>query len=164
MELLPAGTYRAHAGERVLGSTAKGIPQVAVQCVIDQPGFEGQSITYYGFFSDTAYEYAVKSLRAMGWEGDDLADLSTVGKKPFSIVVEHEEYDGKTRAKVVFVNGDGVAMKNVMGTEEVKAFAASMRSRIAALAPTVRATPKAQPPKADHRSATAGDVPNDIPF
>lgn len=155
MDLLPEGTYRAHAGERLLGKTTKGFEQVAVECIVDQPGFEGQSITYYGFFSEAAFQYAVNSLRAMGWEGDDLADLSTVGKKPFSIVVKHEEYEGKLRAKVQFVNGDGVAMKNVMGTDEVKKFAASMRSKIAALSPTVRATPKAVAPTQN----TTSDIP-----
>lgn len=164
MEILPAGTYRAHAGDKVLGYTTKMTPQVAVQCVIDSPGFEGQSITYYGYLSEGAYEYAIKSLRAMGFEGDDISDLSTVGKIPFSIVVQHEEYEGKISAKVVFVNSDGVAVKNVMSPDDVKKFAATMRSKIAALSPTVRSTPKAQPQKADHRSATAGDAPSDIPF
>ncbi len=162
--LIPAGTYRAHAGEKVLGYTTKMTPQVAVQCVIDTPGFEGKSITYYGYLSDGAYEYAIKSLRAMGFEGDDISDLSTVGKNPFSIVVQHEEYEGKISAKVVFVNSDGVAVKNVMGADEAKKFAASMRSKIASLSPTVRSIPKAQPNKADHRSATAGDAPGNIPF
>jgi len=162
-EILPAGTYRAHAGERVLGVTSKNSPQVAVECIIDQPGFEGRSITYYGYFTDAALQYAVANLRAMGWVGDNLADLSTIGKVPFNIVVEHEEYDGKVRAKVVFINAGGVAVANVMNADETNRFAASMRSKIAALATTVR-TPKAIPGKADHRSATAGDVPDNIPF
>jgi hypothetical protein len=153
--LLPEGNYTAHASEVVLGKTQTGKPQVAVKCEIETPGFEGRSIVYYGFLTDAALAYAVDSLRAMGWEGNDLSDLSSITpQNKFSLSVEHETYEGKTRAKVKFI-GSGAIVKDVMAPDEVRLFAASLKSKIAALSAngaTVK-TPKAKPETA------GGDIP-----
>lgn len=74
-------------------------------CVI----FQTEHGTLYGDFylTERTIEKTIEKITAMGWEGTDLQELNygTVlrGNK-CRISVEHEEFDGKTRAKVGWVN------------------------------------------------------------
>lgn len=74
-------------------------------CVI----FETEHGTIYGdlYMTEKTIEKTIEKMRAMGWEGTDLQELNdgTVlrGKK-CRISVEHEEYDGKMRARVGWIN------------------------------------------------------------
>lgn len=133
-ELIPAGTYRARATEAQLGTTDTGKEQVAISFQLLTPGFEGQHLPYYGFFTEKALEVTVKALRACGWAGVDLSDLTGIDTNEVNLVVEHEEYNGVTRAKVRWVNDGSVGLlKNVLGDVERKAFANRMRAAIATL-------------------------------
>ena len=40
----------------------------------------GNSITYFGFFTDKTMKRTIESLRYIGWEGDDLAELPTLAE------------------------------------------------------------------------------------
>lgn len=165
-EIIPAGTYRARAIEAQLGTTNTGKEQVAISFQLLTPGFEGQHLPYYGFFTESALEVTVKALRACGWTGIDLSDLAGIETNEVNLVVEHEEYNGVTRAKVKWVNdGSAGLLKNVLGDTERKAFANRMRGAIAAIG---QGAPKAAPakpaaPRPAPSNRTGGVLPPEPP-
>jgi hypothetical protein len=172
-DLIPEGTYRARGVSAQLGFTSTGKEQVAIGFTILTPGFEGQHLPYYGTFGEKALEITTKALRACGWQGLDLSDLTGIDANEVNLVVAHEEYNGVTTAKVKWVN-DGTAglMKNVMADTEKRAFAARMRGAIAGLgagAPAPKAAaPRPAAPTA-HRPAPRPPEPpphtdEDMPF
>ncbi len=149
------GTYRAQAikGSAKLGKSNTGTEQVGVQlALLDADGVETDyTIGWYGYFTDGTFDRTIESLRNMGWQGDNLADLSTVGSKACEIVVDFEEYQGRRSLKVKFINSAGrrtVAMKNEMDAGAAAAFAARMRGQVVAAnggKASRTATPSARP-------------------
>lgn len=133
-QLMEPGDYRAKAIEAVLGRSSKGTEQVAVRFALLD--FPQQTITWYGFFSDAAFEITMRGLRAAGFTGDNLADLSSLREDvspEVVLVVEHDEYQGKVRARVKFINGlGGMAVKDALDDVEAKAFAQRMKGRVLA--------------------------------
>ena len=64
MALLAAGDYRAKALEAQLTYTSKGTEQIAVRfSLLD---FPAQTITWFGYLSEAAFEIAMRGLRAAG--------------------------------------------------------------------------------------------------
>lgn len=169
--LIPEGTYRGRATDAQLGTTSTGKEQVAIGFQLLTPGYEGQHLPYYGLFTDAALEITIKALRACGWQGVDLADLTGVDTNEVNLVVEHDTYNGVTRARVKWVN-DGTAglLRNVLGDVEKKAFATRMRGAIAALGqgqPPARPQPARQSPRAPYAPPQAqrqhGAIPPEPP-
>lgn len=165
--MLPIGTFKARATQAVLGSTKRGDEQVVVQFNVTEEAFAGERITWFGSFSDKAWERTVESLRYCGWTSNDLSDLSGVTSNEVEIVVEHEEWEGKMHARVRFVNGAGAfAVKNRLNPDATKAFAARMQGKIAALSARSGAAvpPKAAPPKSAASEALGDGNDSQIPF
>jgi hypothetical protein len=147
MEIVNKQTVRARAvqGSAALGWTSKKTEQVAVQLQIREGEDEGRVLTWYGSFSDSALgrgtvcDRTLESLRYMGWQGDEIWDLSTIGDDDADdvmIVIDHEVgQDGETRAKVSWVNklGNGAAIKDRMDDGQARAFAAKMKGKVLAL-------------------------------
>jgi hypothetical protein len=176
--MLEIGEYRASARAAVLGTTKNGTEQVAV--TFDLLDLPGQTITWYGFFSEKAEEIAFRGLRAAGFAGADLSDLASLQPGPECVlVIDHETYEGKVRAKVKFINrgGAGIPVKSQLDPGSAKAFAARMKGRILAFdqgagspplpKPAAKPTPRApasdSPPQGllDQQAGEQGD---DIPF
>jgi hypothetical protein len=113
---------------------------VAVRFAILDDGYEEEEITWFGSFSKnrgkgtkTPFERTVESLRICGWRGDDLSDLTGITENEVSLVIEHDEYNGKVSAKVKWVNAScGLALKAPMTPESAKAFAAKMKGEVIA--------------------------------
>lgn len=127
------GTYRAKARTWALGETSKGTPEAAVEFIFTHPDMEGASITWHGYLSESTFDRTVEGLRHCGWTGDDLANMEGLDANEVDLVIENEEYEGKTRPKVRWVNkAGGLALKERMAPEKAKTFAASMRGRIRA--------------------------------
>ena len=150
--MIPAGKYIGTPVSAALGTTSSGKEQIAVQFEFLEP--VGERMTWYGFFTDAAFDRTIESLRAMGWTGSALDEFA--GEKlpagvdhQVELVVQHEEYQGKTQARLSFVNsiGAGLALKSAMTHDQARAFAAKMKGRIAALSGGVppAARPKAVP-------------------
>ena len=162
--MLDAGTYRAQAIEAALGETDTGKEQVAVRFrFLDVEG----EITWYGYFTDKTLETTFKALRSAGWKGQDLMDLSDLcapaSTPEVYLVIEHEEYEGKTRARVRWVNGaGGIALKKALDPNKAKAFAARMKGQIAALDAAV-GTPKPPTQKPSNENGRRPPL-DDIPF
>lgn len=141
------GVYDMRATDADLGYTqgSEGnppSPQVAVLMEFVDGPYKGQSITWYGFFTEKTKTGTIRALRLLGLVGDDVSDLSTVrGQAPCTVQVEPDLH-GVAQAKIRFVGGGAIAMKNTMSPEQKKAFAASMQ----ALVSTVKSEDKATPP------------------
>lgn len=160
--MIPAGKYIGTPVGAALGTTSSGKEQIAIQFEFIDP--VGERLTWYGYFTDAAFERTIEQLRACGWTGSSLdefaADHLPAGvDRQVELVVQHEEYQGKTQVRLAFVNsiGAGLALKSAMDAGQARAFAAKMKGRIAALSGGVppaarpqskvvaRAVPKAKP-------------------
>lgn len=168
-DLIAVGKHRARCRSIALGYTNNGKEQAAIEFELIDPGDSdhGRSIAKYAFFSEGALQYTVADLRALGWTGVDpaeLPDLAATGKlgNEVEIVVVHDTYNGKTSAKVKYVNKiGGVKLANPMDDGERKEFGASMRRQIAALSGDAY-----EDPPASSGGGYSGSVnpEDDIPF
>lgn len=128
-----AGLYNMRAVDAELGFTQgtesePAKPQVAVLLEFVDGPYRGTSITWYGFFTEKTRQSTLRALRTLGWQGDDVSDLSTVrGEAPCTVQVE-ADLTGVPRPRIRFIGGGVIAMKNTMTDEQKKAFAASMKA------------------------------------
>jgi hypothetical protein len=164
--MLENGNYRARAIQGVLSETKGGKEQVAVEFELLDEGFVGQKITWYGYFTEKTWERTIKSLRACGWYGDDISQLDGLSANEVSLVVEREEYEGKVRAKVQWVNSlDGGIAVAPMAPERAKRFAQTMRGQILAMEKAEGRAPAQKAPPRPAPKPSKGTDPNaDIPF
>lgn len=123
--MISEGKHKARGIEAALGYTSKGTEQIAVLLET-----EHGEITWYGYFSEKTADRTLESLRYLGWEGDDLSDLSGISANEVTIVVEHEaDEDGRTHPRVRWINrAGGLAMKEAMDEKATRAFAARMKN------------------------------------
>jgi hypothetical protein len=99
-----AGTHKARANGFEFGVSSKENEQVVVDF-----NTEHGSIRWYGYFTDGAVDRTLVSLEHAGWDGVSLKTLDGLGSKDCSIVVEEEEYNGKKRMRVQWVNSASVS-------------------------------------------------------
>lgn len=114
MPALTPGTYRAKAINHKLGETAKGGEQILVTFEILTGEHKGQSLYWYGFFTEKTLERTLESLEACGWDGESIAKAVGLGSKEVELVVEYEtsQSDGKQYLRVRWVNAPrGAALK-----------------------------------------------------
>jgi hypothetical protein len=154
--MIDEGTYRARGVEGELSYAETGNEQVAVLFAITEEGFEHQMITWYGYFTDKTEESTLKALHTMGWEGDDLSDLTGIDRNEVYLVIVHEEgQDGQTRARVRWVNATPgrLALKNRMDEGQKAAFAERMRGKVLAQKARMAGSPAAANNQAAQPSA-----------
>lgn len=130
------GTWRARSTGAKLAA-GKSAEQVAIGWVFLDGPFKDDTITSYGSLSDAAIDRTIEGMRHAGWEGDNLADLSTIKGKVARLVIEEEEWNGKIKQKVAWINGlggEGPAVKseNVVDGKQAEQLAARMKKRIQA--------------------------------
>jgi hypothetical protein len=146
---------RGRVTKSVLAVTGTGKQQLAVTFEHEDEQHRKQFVTWYGFFTDAALPWTVEALRALGWDPEannwDILGLDEtpllVGRE-VSLVLEEEEYEGKLRTKVRFINALGGAGVERLEPNAAKAFASDLRKRLMNVAP----------PKAT-RPATGGPSP-----
>ena len=143
MSMIPEGTYNAVAIPNDEGkycefgeSPKKKTKQVVVQVKITDGEFAGRTRTWIGYLTSDAVDRTIESMRNFGAQGDDISEWPdqqlTV---PVQVVVKHEEYEGKPRDRIAFINrvgGGGFKQANVMSKDDLRLFAASLRARVAA--------------------------------
>lgn len=131
--MIGEGTFKARGLEAELGTTDSGKEQVAVLLELLEGDDQGKHITWYGYFTEATTDRTLEALRLLGWQGDDLSDLRGIDANEVYAVIIHDEYDGKVRAKVNFINGNaGIALKNKMSVGDAKAFAERMKGHVLA--------------------------------
>lgn len=155
--------YLAKAKSWQLGESSTGKERVEVVFEITTPDADLRTITWYGYFStEKLAARTVESLRICGWEGDDLTEMEGLNKNDVELVVADEEYEGKTYAKVQWVNRPGgMSMSAPLTGDRAKSFAASMRDRIRAMD---AAKGKKAPKPAAAPSGNASSFEEDLPF
>ena len=142
-EELPKNDYAAKVEDayitEIKGGPRAGDNYVRVRCAITNEPYHTFALEWSGFFGDdvgkddlTKTERTVKALRTAGWKGDDLNDLSSMIGTPVRIAVEHEDYKGTMYARLAFINSSEGGGPKPLSADKSRAFAASMRSRIAA--------------------------------
>lgn len=165
-------TYRAKASRGQLGETSKHNPEVAVLFEIITEAPES-ALTWHGYFTEATTERTIESLRIAGWKGDDLMDFEAGYTFPadapeVDLVVEDEEYEGKTYARVQWVNRvASLSVKTPLTGDKARAFAASMRDKFRAFdaakgvrtpaRPAAPVKPNGQPPEPP--PLTDADIP-----
>ncbi len=173
MDIINKQTVRARAvqGSAALGFTSKKTEQVAVQLQIREGEDEGRLITWYGSFADTPMgrgtvcDRTIESLRYMGWQGDEIWDLSTVGDddaEDVMVVIDHEEgQDGEIRARANWINklGNGAAIKDRMDDGQARAFAAKMKGKVLALKQKQGGGAASSKPNGSSRNSARADAP-----
>lgn len=169
-----AGNHRARAKEWALGVSSTGKEQIGVMFELVGGEHAGKHITWFGYFTDGAVDRTLESLRHCGWDSDNLADLDSLGANEVDLVVDDEEYEGKWRSRVKWVNRvSRLQMKEQMSPAQVQAFAAKLRGKAVASKKKYGEQPSSQP-RQDRRSNDRfngdpgpgyGDDPQDeIPF
>lgn len=162
------GTFRAKAIHAVLDQANTGTWQAVIRFSILDEEYAGAEITAWLYCSEAALPRTVEALRYCGWEGDDLNDLSTVGSKDCELVIVEDEYNGKVRLKVKWVNelGSGGVRESRTPEDQRKAFAAKMRGSILALG--AKNGGKSAPAPKSKAPAPVSELPpvddSDIPF
>lgn len=177
--IVAEGRHPAICRSIQFGKAGTGNVQIAIGFEIVDEGSpdNGSNITYFGSFSDAAIEFTVQALRNCGWTGDDLVELPALADsgglaETVSLVVAHEEYDGKLQAKVKWVNKPGsgrVKLKDPLDEGGIRNFAMQMRGKINAVSGQRRAKPSGGSGGArsgqHHPNAPGNSDPdNDIPF
>jgi hypothetical protein len=192
-DLIPAGYYAAvgvpvqtdegQVWAQFGRSQNKGTPQVFVAFALLDGPHAGRRLGWFGYFTEGSADRTIESLRLCGLKGDDLANaIKGPLDQEVQLVLEHEEYEGKKRVKVSWVNAPGggaFKMANPMNAQELRQFAAKFKSNVKAKpevtgdrktapAPTAPAKPaETESPPAD--TWGGGDAPpphddSEIPF
>lgn len=149
MSLIPEGTWKCKGVSYAYGYTSQDAEQVGIEIMLlpDQAeDVDGRHITWYGSFSEKAEPHTLKTLRTLGWVGDDISDLSGIidGPECEAVIAHEEDQQGEWRHRVRFINAPGaggVAMKSKMTPEQAKAFAERMRGRVLAMSKAAGAPP-----------------------
>jgi hypothetical protein len=126
--MIRAGTYKARAKEWAFGLSQTGKEQIAITFDILDEEERGETITWYGYFSDAALNRTVEALHYCGWDGDNLEQIGHLKDHEVQLVVEDEEYEGKVRTKVRWVN----AIRDQLPPEEQRDIAQRICDRILA--------------------------------
>jgi hypothetical protein len=141
MKVQTAGKYLAiaHAPETVdWGKSNNGTDQFVVTfTILDATTKEPTDVQeqWIGNLANkTSCEIAARALRAMGWVGDDMTDLTGIDRNIVELDIQPDTYNGVTRLKTKWVNvpgGGGIVFKNKLDEDGKKAAAARMRAMIA---------------------------------
>jgi hypothetical protein len=142
--LIADGSALAVLRAAQFAETKKGDEQIVLGFeIVDpaRPDDVGMHISYFGTFGPNSIDFTVDAIRACGWTGDDVSEVPALAEAgqlatEVRLKIEHEVYEGKTRAKVKFVNkvggGAKIKLERTLDDNRIKQFAASMRSRIRA--------------------------------
>lgn len=128
------GIYECKAtGVAEYGVTDTGTDQIAVEVEIYGPEKEViETRNTYLSFTEKAAPYAIDKLRALGFNGESLADLVGLGSKVARCSVKTEEYQGKMSQKVDVFGDKGPAFKTAMSPENKRQFAARFNNLLSA--------------------------------
>lgn len=174
MDLIEAGSHVARAGSASLRTSSTGKEYVAVMFTLKDKRVVREDF----YLTDAAWEYSLPKLRACGWVGDDIGDLTSICEE-VEILIKHEQE--KTREGAPKLNKDGTPLIRArvervralggteMGDEQKKSFVDKIRSRLstmpdkpAAASPApAPAAPRAQPPRQIAPTRVADE---DVPF
>src|SRR5262245_33978927 len=86
-------------------SKRSGAKQALVMLRIDSGDHKGICLPLFGYFTEDSRERTIQSLRLMGWKGKSFATINDGELTELvSVTVETEQYEGKTRTRISWVN------------------------------------------------------------
>jgi hypothetical protein len=139
---ISAGTYRCEVVANSLAhSKEKQTPSVKLQLGIKynilNPEYAEHGVLYHDLYlTEKSFENSMKTLaEVFGWTGIDISELNSaelLAGIECNAVVEIEEYDGKTRPKVKFINNPNRMPQPTMEDEAAKVLAESLKGRLLA--------------------------------
>lgn len=110
-------------------SAAKGTPQVTVLIEVTEGPRIGDQGEWVGYFSGGATDGTLRSLRTLGFVGDDLEEFPAQEPvRPFAFVVDEEEFKGKVRTKIIRIGANPV-----MTNAEMKQLSKEIAPKLAAI-------------------------------
>jgi hypothetical protein len=146
---LNEGKYRAKPVHASLGQSSTGKDQIEVVLAF----YDGDVISHtertaWLYLTPAAFNRSIAALRACGWTGDDLSDLSSISadtSPDVEAVLGEEEYHGQRKLKVKFINE--WRDRAPQDPESAKSFASLMREKVRAadLANKTKTPPKSAP-------------------
>jgi hypothetical protein len=137
MNTIQPGTYHARIQRYEMGETDKGTPYVRVLLAVEDGGMNPSEISYFGYLTEKSAPYTLRTLLTMGFTGSDPLDLADAAKgnllttEELDVVIEHETYEGKTRAKVIAIYGHRPSM--TPSQAKVKLGAMNLKAQLAAI-------------------------------
>ncbi len=157
------GKYRARAQADSVqfGESKNGKEQIAITFdLLDETDTEtGHTITWFGFFTEKTEARTIESVGHCGWDmATGPTNAHRVADNVVELVIEDEEYEGKVRTKVQWINRIGAkfAFERPMDQGRAGALFARIKARAAA---KPGAVPAAQPRRpAPQRPAPASDL------
>lgn len=112
--MIQPGKYRARAQAPSVsfGVSKNGNEQVAITFDLldenDQPS--GETIAWIGTFTEKTMARTLESVANCGWDmSTGTSQVDTVEANVVELVIEHEEYEGRDRARVKWINRLGRA-------------------------------------------------------
>jgi hypothetical protein len=115
--ITPENTYRATVIDADMGKAGTGIRQLAILFEISRGSFEARRFTWYGFLNNR--DNAKRSAQVLHTCGYDNRSLRSMIGHEVDIVIRHEDFRGKTFARVAFVNPvSTLALKDTLFDEE----------------------------------------------
>lgn len=149
------GRYAATVAGAEFGESNNGTPFLRLDINTDA----GESTSAWLYLSEKALPGSVRTLRdAFGFDNDFETVVDQVVGKPCSITVEAEEYEGKERLRVKWVNGPRTT-KPIDNQESFLKTLAAKAARIPKEAPKAGSAPTKPAPKpapAKQSAAKAG--------
>jgi hypothetical protein len=102
--MLPYGNYNGKAAGPILWSKSPkaGSDQVVVTMTPTKGEYAGVTADFIGSLEGGAAEITIKALKALGWDGDSDASVTT---NEVSFKVYEDNYNGKTTTKVSIFTG-----------------------------------------------------------
>jgi hypothetical protein len=139
---IKTGIYKARAIDPVkggyiesaYGKSKSGIPELLLR--VDIPAI-GRVLTTPLYFSAEAAPHSVSRLRACGWKGEDLADLTGIDANEIDVDISYKAWsqvdggDGSLKLKVQILSGGGGAFgsSNPMSPREFAATVAALTGK-----------------------------------
>lgn len=129
--MIAPGTYKARAVSAAMEKSGeKGSDQVHVNFRLES----GEELDWFGYFTEKTESRTLESLVLCGWNGEDFITFAGITANDVNVVIEHEEYKGKMRARIAWVNDPNRTVGGKpMEANEVASFADRMRAKVAAL-------------------------------
>jgi hypothetical protein len=123
-----AGTYKARILKDTFqfGESENGTPQMSLMVSVPDLGTFGTSL----FFSAGAAPYSYAKLKAAGWKGSDLSDLSGLGDSDVLVTIKYETYEGKQQMRVELAGGGGFTPAKPMSQQDFAKKVAAITSAI----------------------------------
>lgn len=126
--MINPGKYTGRVKDYALGVTQKGDPKVMIIFTFKDEHGSQQELTWTGFLSEKAKNITIDTLLNCGMKGEDIGALVAgveCGVLDTSIdvtlVIENEEYQGKTFPRIKWVNRPGgAAFKDKLTSADVK--------------------------------------------